>query len=220
MFSWKVKVFLGFAPRQNVMLDLASSRWTELTHAYGEASDIPVLLDHLKTASAPEDCQSEPWASLWSALCHEHQVFTASYAAVPHIVDIAAAKPGEERLADLHLVSVIEALRHRDEAPPVPPDLKAYYHFSIRRAASLMLECFLREWNKEAYTVTLGGLAALLGHPGLGMAILEFTGENECPRCGNIFPLKGYELFSASQWEEAGEGGGKVKKQQSFDASV
>lgn len=75
------------------MLELDSPRWKKLKHAYGKASDIPALLERLKTAPPPADWQSEPWFSLWSALCHQHDVYTASYAALPHIAAIAAAKP-------------------------------------------------------------------------------------------------------------------------------
>src|SRR4051812_40379348 len=66
------------------MLALDSPRWGELTHAYGEASDIPALLRRLKTAPPPTDYRSEPWFTLWSALCHQNDVYIASYAAIPH----------------------------------------------------------------------------------------------------------------------------------------
>lgn len=52
------------------LLPLDSPRWSELTHAYGSASDTPALLRQL--ASLPRaDGDAEPWFSLWSSLAHQ-----------------------------------------------------------------------------------------------------------------------------------------------------
>jgi len=52
------------------MLSLDSDRWSELQHAYGDASNIPALLVQLiDLPSATGD--AEPWFSLWSALAHQ-----------------------------------------------------------------------------------------------------------------------------------------------------
>jgi len=53
--------------------------WADLTDAYGSASDIPVLLNQIKESP-------EPWMKLWSRLYHQGTISTASYAAVPVIV--------------------------------------------------------------------------------------------------------------------------------------
>ena len=177
------------------MLELTNPKWNELVHAHGTGKDIPPLLKQLQMAPAPKDHSTEPWSSIWSNLCPDNRVFTASYAAVPHIVDVAATRPQPERLAHLHLVSMIEALRHRVEAPALPAELTADYLASIQRSISLMLACLVGEWNGQGCTVALGGLAALLGQPALGMAIFEFTRDVDCPQCGGVFPAKGYDLF-------------------------
>jgi len=71
------------------MLDLDDPRWSDLTHAYGKASDIPDLLRQLdKLPLATGD--AEPWFSLWSALAHQGDVYPASFAAVPHVVAMLA----------------------------------------------------------------------------------------------------------------------------------
>lgn len=67
------------------MLNLDSPKWSELDHAYGKASDIPDLLRQLETIPNPDD-NSEPWLSLWSSLAHQGDIYSASFAAVPHIV--------------------------------------------------------------------------------------------------------------------------------------
>jgi len=68
------------------MLSLADSRWSELRHAYGSASDIPALLEQLVGLPSSEGNQ-EPWFSLWSALAHQEDVYSASFAAVPHVIE-------------------------------------------------------------------------------------------------------------------------------------
>ena len=110
------------------MLSLDSPKWSELSHAYGQASDIPPLLRQLRTASPPEKYDTPPWGNLWSSLCHQGDVYTASYAAVPHIISITSLRPIEERIHHISLVSSIEIGRCMDMAPPIPNILeKAYF---------------------------------------------------------------------------------------------
>jgi hypothetical protein len=90
------------------MLDLNSPRWSELTHAYGNAADIPDLLRQVETAPPQDNYKSEPSFSIWSALCHQGDVYTATYAAMPHIVAIAKIKSGRERFDCLSFVGYAE----------------------------------------------------------------------------------------------------------------
>jgi len=123
------------------MLDLNSPLWKDLTHAYGSAADIPVLLEQLKPAGLKKSPDSEPWFSLWSALCHQYDVYSASYAALPHIVAIASSQPARNRLDHLFLASSIEAFRHLDDAPPMLVELRDAYQQAIEQASQLILDC-------------------------------------------------------------------------------
>lgn len=176
------------------MLELNSPRWNELTHAYGQASDIPALLEQLKAAPPPADGQSEPWFSLWSALCHQSDVYTASYAAIPHIVALAASKPRDERLEHISFTGAVEAFRHRKKAPEIPGDLKESYFSSLEQAVSLILECLELEWEEPGYRVLLGAFATVRGQPGLGNAITNLPDEAICPKCESYVPPNGYDL--------------------------
>jgi hypothetical protein len=177
------------------MLPLDSPRWSELTHAYGTASDIPALLKNLKTAPPPTGYQSEPWFSLWSALCHQNDVYTASYAAVPHVVALAADMLRGERLEHLHFIASVEAFRHRGNAPPVPADLEGSYAASTGQAAALILDCLESDWDEDEYKVLLGALAVVRGQYKLGAAIFELEEEIECSECEAILSTRGYDLF-------------------------
>jgi hypothetical protein len=57
------------------VLSLESANWSELGHAYGSASDIPGLLAKLSAYPAKSGYDSEPFFSLWSALCHQGDTY-------------------------------------------------------------------------------------------------------------------------------------------------
>jgi hypothetical protein len=178
------------------MLGLNSPRWKDLTHAYGSAADIPALLEQLKTAPPQKDTTTEPWFSLWSALCHQYDVYPASYAALPHIVAIASSRPAGERLDHLLFASSIEAFRHLDDAPPIPTDLQKSYLQGLKQATELILDCLKLDWPETDYRILLGALAIVRGQPQLGNAIFELDNETECPYCQKAFITRGYDLFS------------------------
>ena len=177
------------------MLDLRSPRWKELSHAYGSAQDIPGLLLQLKTAPPKKDYRSEPWFSLWSALCHQGDVYTASYAAVPHIVALASKKPVSERTDFLLISAKIEAMRHTKKAPKVPADLKRPYEDALQEAATLAMSCMERDWPEEDLRVVLAALAIFRGHVALGNMLLDFDGDCQCPSCNTVFPPLGYDIL-------------------------
>ena len=120
-----------------------SVEWSELQHAYGTAGDIPALLQDAWRAQAPGDYHDEPWFSLWSALCHQGDVFTASYAAVPELIAIAEARHTDPRVQCecLYLAAIIELERSAPEGltppPEVPEELRSEYRSAIHRGATL-----------------------------------------------------------------------------------
>ena len=118
------------------------SNFSLLQHAYGPAGDIPALLERARDAPAPETYRDEPWFSLWSSLCHQGDVYTASYAALPELIEIAAARAAETRIAweCLLLAGTIELERALPEgaAPPaIPPELAREYAAALRQGAEL-----------------------------------------------------------------------------------
>jgi len=177
------------------VLDLQSTRWKELSHAYGSAQDIPGLLSQLKTAAPKKDYRSEPWFSLWSSLCHQGDVYTASYAAVPHIVAIGLERPISERTDFLLIAAKIEAMRHAKRAPKMPADLKRAYEDTVRAGAPLAMSCMERDWPEDDYRVVLGALAIFRGHIALGNMLLDFEGDCLCPNCDTVFPPLGYDIL-------------------------
>ncbi|MGW4567665.1 hypothetical protein ACWEN3_36540 [Streptomyces sp. NPDC004561] len=65
--------------------------WSRLRHAYGSAEDLPRLFDEIGDLELADVA----WEELWASLYHQGSVYTASFAALPVLSDIAAGrKPG------------------------------------------------------------------------------------------------------------------------------
>ncbi|HEU5400597.1 MAG TPA: hypothetical protein VFU86_04520 [Terriglobales bacterium] len=166
-----------------MLLDLKSPRWKELTQAYGSAGDIPELLKQLATAPVQKSYTDEPWYSLWSALCHQGDVYTATYAAIPHIIAIAEADSGPRRLDLLSLAVTCEAFRHKGGAPNIPSDLEFQYRTSIERLCDLVLEPLRNYLTDDQLRVLLAGIALSRGHARLGNVILSLDESFRCLNC-------------------------------------
>jgi len=120
------------------MLSLDDPRWSELSHAYGPASDIPALLGQLAVSPGPKgDVSDEPWFALWSSLCHQHDVYSASYAALPHIVKIGLDAAGPIDSSFFLLPASIEVARAAGRGPNIPRDLASAYTDGL----SLLMDC-------------------------------------------------------------------------------
>lgn len=78
------------------MLPLDSPQWRELRHAYGQADDLPALLRQLYECPFDHPAMHQVWLDLWGRLCHQGDIYSASIAAVHHLVaaGVQAGKPG------------------------------------------------------------------------------------------------------------------------------
>jgi hypothetical protein len=155
------------------MLKLSDSNWNNLSHAYGEASDIPALLTQLSEYPGQESYQSEPYFSLWSALCHQGDVYSASYAAVPHIIEFLAAHPSRATADYFMLPTCIEIARKKGNGPQIPPDLERSYFSALRQLPALVAKVTP---DDEGFTrVLAAAIAVAHGEAALGEAILELS---------------------------------------------
>lgn len=153
------------------MLSLDSSRWSELTHAYGCAADIPSLLfDLARLPRAAGD--AEPWHSLWSALAHQGDVYSASFAAVPHVIEALSLDPAAADSAYFQFPAWVEICRHRSRVE-MPPDLRDAYFESLKRLPSLAAVAAENEWEADHLACVLAAIAASQGQPDVAEAVLE-----------------------------------------------
>jgi hypothetical protein len=179
------------------MLDLDSGAWRELRHAYGSAADIPALLRQLPDASVKSaDNKREPWFTLWSALCHQSDVYPASFAAVPHIIAAAEHRQPADRAEYLFLAGTIESMRHKTSSPPLPTELEPAYLKAVHAAVPLALEALQVEADRSWFRGLLAALAAFRGFPELGAAVSDLEREVDCPSCEATFVAPGYEYFT------------------------
>src|SRR5665647_2198853 len=70
--------------------DGSMPEWSLLQDAYGPADRVPGLLAR---ASAETDLVADVWGELWSRLCHQGTVYSASYAAIPWLAIMASGQP-------------------------------------------------------------------------------------------------------------------------------
>lgn len=59
--------------------------WHQLEHAYGSAADVPDMLARLSP-----DGSDAVWNDLWSCVCHQGTVYSASAPTLPFLLSAAA----------------------------------------------------------------------------------------------------------------------------------
>lgn len=155
------------------MLGLDSPRWAELQHAYGSATDIPSLLRQLSTLPDAEG-DAEPWYSLWSALAHQGDIFSASFAAVPHVVEALASAPGRAPATFFHFPAWVEVCR-KTRGTALPKDLEFAYFAALARLPSLVAAAVTRPRDDEFTACALGAIAAVKGNVKVAQAVMELT---------------------------------------------
>jgi len=158
------------------MLALSDPRWNTLNDAYGRASAIPGLLAQLAQQPA-DDGDAEPWYSLWSALAHQGDVYPASFAAVPHVVEALAAAPETASEVYFHFPAWVEICRHRNGVA-VPDDLETAYRAALARLPGLVAQAGGKPWDAGFTACTLAAVAAAKGQHLLAEALLELTSSD------------------------------------------
>jgi hypothetical protein len=155
------------------MLELSSPRWGELHDAYGSATQIPELLRQL--SGLPSDSgDSEPWFSLWSALAHQGDVYSASFAAVPHVIEAIASSPECASDVYFHFPAWIEICRHKNTVD-IPDDLAVGYFDALKRIPALVARAADKQWSTAFTACALSATAAAKGQHELAEALLEMA---------------------------------------------
>jgi hypothetical protein len=158
------------------MLALDSPRWAELRTAYGAADGVPEMLRDLESVPKSEDWRGEPWLSIWSALAHQGDVYSASFAAVPHVVRVLASAPDRAGPDYFHFPAWVELCRQRTEQP-IPEDLRDAYTDALAELPNLAAAAAHRPWDDAMLQSVLGALAVTKGPVDVAEAVLELTQE-------------------------------------------
>ena len=153
--------------------------WSQFEHAYGQALDMPGLLERLSPSF-----DDPVWPELWSRLCHQESVYSASAASMPALIGYAARLAPGQRTAPLCLAASIAA---HIEPRQIPDVVNATYHDSVRLGASLALESLETASVSEGdFVVYLQAYAAFRGDLLFGRwldSLIEGELELECPGC-------------------------------------
>jgi len=155
------------------VLSLQSNQWSQLEHAYGSAADIPELLARLRELPK-SDGEAEPWFTLWSALAHQGDVFSASFAAVPYVIAALATAPSEADESFFQFPAWVEICRAKNQVE-IPDDLKAAYFEALARLPSLVAQASTRPWEAGFLACALSAIAAAKGQHEIAEAVLEMS---------------------------------------------
>jgi hypothetical protein len=150
-------------------------RWSELETAYGSAADIPGLLRQLASLPASRG-KDEPWFSLWSSLAHQGDVYSASFAAVPHVICALATAPDRAGASFFQFPTWVEICRQKTKTP-IPDDLHRAYFAALARLPSLVAAAADRKWDDDLLACALAAVAAAKGFGTVAEAALELTPE-------------------------------------------
>jgi hypothetical protein len=154
------------------VLALDSPRWADLQHAYGSADDIPPLLRSIAADSSTSSSTDGPWYKLWSALYHQGDVYSASFAAVPHVIDTLVANPNRACFDFFLLPASIEVARHRRNAV-VPKGLRPAYIESLERLPAVASAAAARSWDATFCRSALAAVAAAKSNHSTAELLLE-----------------------------------------------
>lgn len=154
------------------MLALNSPRWSELQHAYGNATNIPELLRQLAHFPSEASSQEEPWFTLWSSLYHQDDIYSASFAAVPHIVEALSANPALASLSFFLLPASIEVAR-TTAGLEVPPDIEGDYFLALSRYPQLVSAAAKANWDQSICTAALAAIAVTTGNHSVAQLLLQ-----------------------------------------------
>lgn len=120
------------------MINLENINWNLLQDAYGDASKIPELLNKVFADKQTQiESISEQWFELWSRLCHQGTIYSASLAAVPLVVE---AIPHERSLIDMNfflLPICIEIARNQTVGIKIPDEIKVDYFLALNKIDNL-----------------------------------------------------------------------------------
>lgn len=155
------------------MLELNDDRWSELTHAYGAASDIPALLRALAEQPEQQGVNDDPWLTLWSSLCHQGDIYTASYAAIPHVVNIALSQANPIDFGFFLFPASVEVARARGRGPEAPNFLLPAYELAISRLIDCVIAHRDETWSQDMTIAVMAAMAVSKRHHALAEAIMN-----------------------------------------------
>ncbi|GAA1864825.1 hypothetical protein [Actinomadura bangladeshensis] len=157
--------------------------WSRLSHAYGTAEDVPGLLD--RVASGRND---QGWSDLWSALCHQGSVYSASFAALPRLLAIASDQGTREDDAVMAL-ALAAAIVAGEDQPHDAGDVRARHAADIDALGRIATRMLPTASDRYTYVYLLQAVLAFEGVPVWGHRLEDVNNDEyeiECPECSAV----------------------------------
>src|SRR5262249_24866387 len=121
---------------------------------------------------------------LIGCICHQSSVYSASFAAVPHLVSIAnVTADAELRAKILILVGSIRARSIEPRDLDLEPDMEASYGACLPGALRLALITLQQRIEPETAVHLLEAASALNGYMTPGRVLSHFVDAEFCPPC-------------------------------------
>ncbi|TDT29067.1 hypothetical protein CLV29_3160 [Naumannella halotolerans] len=145
------------------------------------------------------------WDELWSHLCHQGTVASASYAAIGALTDICLQQRPRGYIAPLQLVGAIVAA---EDGPEDPAQVRRRYARELAELAELAEQCLPLSATDADFLYGLETWMAL-AHGGPWSRCLGVLGEGEalldCPNCRRLLVLRTEdEPVTLAPWEGPG----------------
>jgi hypothetical protein len=193
--------FYWWAQNQNCLrnwvmqkLSLNDPRWSDLDSRNGNAAWVPQQLAAL--LERPSDLAA--FGNLWQELCSEGTAWSAAYAAVPYVAELAKRLAPEQRMEHIYFVGLVvmcsapDSLALAKEASPITlqPYLVEGYRHALAEVMPLLAETLICPHDLSETKYLLAAAAALKGHAKLGAVLNHLECIcGECPKCGTcIYP--------------------------------
>lgn len=192
-----------FAMTEGLSLD--SERWSTLSHAYGSAGDVPAKLREIKRRGFDVETDAD---LLWGDLCHQGTVYTATYAAVPHIFELI---DGDRSLEDrIMLLLFLGEVASTSDISICLEHLRPAYEEAVTAAEHHAVELLEHPGIKDRdFNHLLLAVWALNGRDGwpyfLEWALVNDELQVKCPHCTDSLEFDTAEaLFRVQAVKELG----------------
>jgi hypothetical protein len=170
--------------------------WSVLKHAYGSAEEIPLLLEQLSA-----NAEDEVWNKLWSCLCHQGTVYSASFAALPVLAEYAESCSPWDRVPALLLAGAILA---SDDVQGTRDELLRPYRDVLEQLRALCGESLAQAGIEQStFIYLLEAMCSFESNALWGRKLNHLAGGEfpaSCPGCtGELFIVIGqYGFFTAA----------------------
>ena len=104
-------------------------------------------------------------------------MYTASYAAVPHIVSAIESHPVRATMDYFQLPACIEIARRNGKGPAIPADLVGSYQLALSKIPTLASAALQTERTQDECAVIAAAIVAAKGYVSLAEAMMELDTE-------------------------------------------